>query len=81
MRNWLLQNYIVEELNSNFVPKKSWQVMSDEQKCKNIALYLYALRNLYTHTVIPYQPIDSVQRHNSNLPDQYRVRGYFAIFF
>lgn len=55
--------------------------MSDDQKCRNIALYLYALRNLYTHTVIPYQPMDSVQRHNSYLPDKYRVRGFFAILF
>jgi hypothetical protein len=81
LKNWLLQNYIVEELNSNFEPKKSWKAMSDEQKCRNIALYLYALRNLYTHTVIPYQPMDTVQRHNSSLPDKYRVRGFFTIFF
>jgi len=81
LKNWLLQNYIVEELNSNFEPKKSWQVMCDEQKCRNIAHYLYELRNLYTHTVKPYQPMDYVQRNNSVLPDKYRVRGFFAVFF
>lgn len=81
LKNWLLQNYIVEELNSNFKSKKNWQVMSDDEKCRNIAHYLYALRNLYTHTVIAYQPMESVQRNNSNLPDKYRVKGFFAIFF
>jgi hypothetical protein len=81
LKNWLLQNYVVEELNSNFEPKKSWQAMSDDEKCRNIAYYLYDLRNLYTHTVIPYQPMEYVQRSNSNLPDNYRVEGPFAIFF
>ena len=81
LKNWLLQNYIVEKLNSNFAPKKSWQVMGDEQKCRNIAHYLYDLRNLYTHTVIPYQPLDSVQRNISSIPDKYRPKGFVAIFF
>jgi hypothetical protein len=81
LKSWLIQNYIVEELNANFEPKQEWQVMCDEQKCRNIAHYLYELRNIYTHTVIPYEPMDSVQRNNSNLPDKYRVRGFFAVFF
>ena len=81
MREWLLQNYIVEELNSNFEPKTKWQEMQDDRKCKNIAHYLYDLRNLYTHTVTSYQPLDQVQRGNNNLPDKYRVRGFVAIFF
>jgi len=81
LKDWLLQNYIVEELNSNFEPKTSWEIMNDEKKCKNIAHYLYDLRNLYTHTVIPFQPMESVQRSNSNLPEKYRVKGFFAIFF
>lgn len=81
LKRWLLQNYIVEELNSTFEPKKKWQDMYDDEKCRNIAHYLYDLRNLYTHTVIPYQPMESIQRHNSNLLDKYQVKGFFAIFF
>jgi hypothetical protein len=81
LKNWLLQNYIVEELNSKYEPKKIWEAMSDEEKCRNIALYLYALRNLYTHTVNPYQSMDTVQRHNSRLTDKYSVEGIFAIYF
>lgn len=81
LKNWILRNYIVEKLGSDFQPKKSWQDMSDDEKFGNIAHYLYDLRNLYTHTVIPYQPMDTVQRHNANISDKYRVKGYFAIFF
>lgn len=81
LKDWLLQNYIVEELNSNFEPKKNWQSLDDEKKCRNIAYYLYDLRNLYTHTVIPFQPMESVQHNNSNLPEKYQVQGFGAIFF
>ena len=81
LKHWILQNYIVEEFNSNFELKKSWQALSDEEKCRNIAYYLYSLRNLYTHTVTDFQAMEFVQRSNSNLPDKYRVKGFFAIFF
>jgi hypothetical protein len=81
LKNWLLQNYIVEELNSKSKFRKGWQVMSDVEKCRNIAHYLYALRNLYTHRVTDYQAMEYVQRNNSNLPDKYQVKGFFAIIF
>jgi len=81
MKEWLLQNYIVEDLDSNFEPKTKWQEMPDDKKCKSIAHYLYDLRNLYTHTVNSYQPLDQVQRGNNKLPDKYQVKGFVAIFF
>lgn len=81
LKHWLLENYIVEELNNDFLPKKRWQDMSDDNKCRNIARYLYALRNLYTHSVNPYQPMEFVQRRNSYLPETSRVRGFFTILF
>lgn len=81
LKNWILQNYVVEEVNANIEPKKDWHILSDDDKCRNIARYLYALRNLYTHTVVDYQAMESVQRHNSTLPKKYQVKGFFAILF
>lgn len=81
LKSWLLQNYVVEEFNSNIGLKKSWHIMSDDEKCRNIAHYLYDLRNLYTHTVIDYQAMETVQRSNSTMPKKYQVKGFFAINF
>ena len=78
-RKWLFKEYIIEYSDNPFaLRKREWGKLTDEEKCKRIAFYLYDLRNLYTHTVIHYQPMDSTQRFARRTNG---IDGYVSILF
>jgi len=77
-KEWLFKEYIVEYLDFSLKPSEPrWTALADKDKCRRLAFYLYEVRNLYTHTVIPYQPMDFIQR---SFP-QSGVGGYVATIF
>lgn len=78
LKRWLSDLYVIEKTNFSLQPQSpKWTEISCDDKCKRIADYLYDLRNLYTHSASPYNPLNSVQR---SLPD-HGVTGYVATLF
>lgn len=77
LKNWLCNLYVIdflEQANEQDSNEK-WINMSQDQKSERIAEYLYRTRNLYTHTVVVYAPLNFVQRSSKN-----QIKGYVATF-
>jgi hypothetical protein len=72
-KEWLFDEYIIQ-LSDNAIDlkeEKNWETLDAQDKCRRLALYLYDLRNLYTHTTDYYPPMDLGQRIFGHSSGQY----------
>jgi hypothetical protein len=63
LKKWLAEAYFL--VDGDFLSMSQdfkWLRMNDEEKCEQIALYLYDVRNLYTHSVVPRPSMDHEER-------------------
>lgn len=76
LKDWICNLYLIhylEQANAQTTTEQ-WVDMSQDKKSERIAEYLYRTRNLYTHTVIGYEPLNFAQRSSKN-----DINGYIAI--
>lgn len=76
LKDWLCNLYVINYLEQCNAPitTEQWTNMSQDKKSERIAEYLYRTRNLYTHTVVGYEPLNFVQRSAKN-----QIKGYIVI--
>jgi hypothetical protein len=61
LNDWLCNLYVINYLEqpNGQITSQQWENMTQDKKSERIAEYLYRTRNLYTHTVIGYEPLIS----------------------
>ena len=76
LKAWLCNLYVIQDLEQPSAQNISekWANMSQDKKTDRIGEYLYRTRNLYTHTVVGYEPLTLVQRSAKN-----NIKGQIAI--
>jgi hypothetical protein len=81
LKHWLGSVYFI--VNGELLiasPDLSWLTIDDEEKCKRIALYLYEVRNYFTHTVEHHPDFEGAQKGSPKTTinrTSYRFQGFY----
>lgn len=75
------KHYDIPEFNVASKERSKWELLTSEKKLTQIAEALYAIRNLYTHSLVPYTSVQDKVPSNEQIEDGFQNRGDTVFVF